>query len=339
MVSNCFKVTMYGGFALAAINLVANIVAFVDFGMTIDDYNNNAIAIADDLIEDPSSSFNATSPWFTAISEEYDYLSNFDKSNVYCKVKAIQSSPDEYYTEGQMTWVLCFVFILSSAIAFVIVIASFCCKIHRGGFDTFDLSNVAGIDAENPSIVGKQKLQKLQRDWETLPPKADQEKENMWQFRASSVILFVSTGPFLAYVWMMITGYNQLSGYACQQMFYDCGNSGNCDMDDLMVPVALNSSVLALSLADPLLAVGLFSGVLNLLFVLVSGAILFLRSLDFLNFILFPVFQLIFGVLPLAWVYFLEESAPIGAFGIALLSMTPLVIFMIAIGIECCRSR
>merc|ERR1719262_2053992 len=106
----------------------------------------------------------------------------------------------------------------------------------------------------------------------------------------------------------------------------------------MMVPVALNSSFFALSISNPFLAAGFYSGVLNLLFVLVSGAVLFLRSLD-INFILLPVFQLIFGVLPLAWVYFLEESAPIGAFGIAFLSMSPLVIFMCAIALECYRSR
>merc|ERR1719336_142139 len=82
-------------------------------------------------------------------------------------------------------------------------------------------------------------------------------------------------------------------------------------MDDLMVPVALNSSFLDIASSDIILALSFGAGIIDLIWNFVSGILMFVTEKT-PKLVVLPCISLAMASLPLLWVIYLDGLLPSG---------------------------
>lgn len=326
MVTGCFKTTLYSGFAISLVNLGLNFVAVYHWNTTITSYESNSEEIITAIEGEEASNFHFDSEWFSSLSAEYDNLSWFDKGYVYCDIAAIQEDSSSLLSNGGESLLMSgAIFMMTSIFSMLIAYCSLCCMTRNDGMVR---------KAEKMGAYDPEALQYVHSSLQ----KADSTKEKTWYFRSKSLILFMQTGPFLALVWTMVTYSNQLDGTSCQEKFYECGVSGSCSIDDLMAPVALNSSYFQLLTSDTIFAAALAAGSLELVFSFLTVAFLFLRQGD-LCVVILPVLMLVLALLPMVWILFIDEHLNLGTVpGILLTALIPIFVCVVY-GIRMCCQK
>lgn len=316
MVTGCFKMSLYAGFAISVFNYATDILAVIEWKDAVDGYESLGSKISKAVSSDEFSNFKADSEWFTNLLSEYDSLSDFDKENVYCDVSTIQASPSELLTDSKYLLWTVVIFGAAASVGFMVAYCALCCLCMNDW-------------AHNETHKGLDKT----------PPEANRTREKLFYFRAKCLILFCESGPFMALIWIMITRIGQLNGFACQEAFYYCGVDGDCTLEDLMVPVALNSSIFDLMTDDVILALALGSGMLDLLISFMFTEFFFLREGDGC-FLLYPFLQASLALLPLAWVLFIDDLVPLGTLpGVLISAHIPIIIIVVWLIIDCRRRR
>lgn len=279
MVSCYFKVSVIVGAAFSVWDFVTDIMATYDFHQTLKSYRKNAEDMVSEISGTEASNFKADSEWFTTISAEYDALSSFDKENIYCDIHAIQSEPDALVTQSEQILIAACSFVGLSLIALV---TGYCVLIRI--IRTKEIENDKGETGA---------------------------REKLFNFVSKSAIQFCEDGPLLTILVLMMIRHGKLDGYECQEKFFNCGVSGECKMQDLMVPVPLNSSLLDLATADWILAVSFAAGIVNVLYNCVNGIMLFVGE-DTPKLLVMPFLQFCLSMLPLMWVTYIDGLVTTG---------------------------
>lgn len=290
----CFKIAVVGGFLISAMNFGTDVASMMNWSTTYQEYQSHADDIVEAQESDASSNFKADSEWFMAISAEWEAASDFDKEYVYCDVMTLQSIPDELYNEGSGIWMSGLILTWMSGFAFVVgwiylfwLLRKMCVEhncqkncaaAHRGSLD--------GCHYKDEVNIQKQKREVM---------------------RWSAIRMLMAAGPMVAINYLIVQRRSQTNGFECHEMFYDCGVSGSCDMSDLMVPVALNSSYLDLITSNTLMMLAIFSGLADIAFSFLASLILFIRAAD-IKYIWLPVLTLVGASLTVAWLLFLDEK-------------------------------
>lgn len=313
-VSQCVNIFLICGVVLAYLQIIVNIIAAVDTANFVFDYESNGLDI-NAIKNDASSNFNSTSEWFMTISAEYEALSDFDKENVFCNVIDIQGDPLEEFVYAQYEWLMFVGFTFMSGIGATYMACTLrgcmCNKFGDGG-----------SDVENPHNL------KFSREW-----------ENWDNFRGSTGVLFVLTSAFIGLFWLLIVRRSSVTGLDCQDMFYKCGTSGDCSVDDLMLTVPLNASFFKMTISYPLLA-GVFPiGFISLVWVLFTGIFLSIGVNNW-SYVYLPAFMSTYGILPFLWAFFVAEYVPSvpGALGVAVLVLIPVLMHILYVCYQCYRS-
>lgn len=278
MSSCAIKAVLYASSALYLVDFATNIAATYDFKNTLDDYSDRADKISNQIVSEEANNFQANSTWFLSVSEEYDSLSTFDKENVYCDVYGIQSDPDSYQASSG--------------------------NVFGGACFTLGLTVVA-------HLAGYAGLWKVMRS---------QEKEKcgiylkLHNINVKAAIQFAEVGPFLAILVVMIVNHLGVDGYKCQEKFYNCGLSGDCSMDDMMLDVPLNSSLLDVFSSDTILTLSLVVGMFNVMWNFGSGIALWIGE-GAGRLLIIPCMQLSVTALPYMWVLWTEGLKTLGRSG------------------------
>lgn len=303
MVSWCFKISVFVGFAFSVWDFVTDIMATYDFWVTLGDYKEHAEEIYGEIAGVEASNFKVDSTWFATLSAEYSGLSSFDKENVYCDIHALQSEPDSLLAQSEHILVAACIFV---GLSFLALGIGYCIlfRIIRSG----EIENDKGeTDA----------------------------REKLWNFVTKSAIQFCEDGPQLTILVLIMVRLGKLDGYKCQEKFYDCGLAGDCKMQDFMVPVPLNSSLVDLAFADWILALSFAAGVFDVLYNCVTGVMLFVGQ-GTPKLLVMPCIQLCLAILPLMWVTYLDGLVPTGRTsdteGIVFIAVT------FAVSVCCCCS-
>lgn len=274
MVTCFFKFTVIVGALFSVWDIVTDIMATYDFHVTLKGYKERAESMVSEISGTEPSNFKADSTWFTAISAEYEVYSSFDKENIYCDIHAIQAEPDSLVKQSQHIFIAACIFVVMSLIA----IAMGYCVLFR---------IIRTKEIEN-DVSGETSA-----------------REKLWNFVAKSAIQFCEDGPQLTILVLMIIRVGKLDGYKCQEKFYDCGISGECTMEDMTVPVPLNSSLLDLALADWVLALSFAAGIVDVLWNFASGFYLFISE-GIPKLLVLPCLQFCLATLPLLWVTYID---------------------------------
>lgn len=328
MVNNCLKTAMICGIIFSSINTIVYLTAFTDFFIAVDNYETYAEDMTGD---DASDHFDPSSEWFTAISAEYEALSDFDKENVYCDVVSIQASPDAHKDDINLDLSVCMVMAALSTCGYLLIGCNACnAKCDR--FSGVDIVNIVPSDPENPMSRAK-----IAHPLKTDPKTPEQLlEEDLMMYRSDTGYLFLVTGAFIGVIWLLIHERVSVTGTDCQAKFYECGESGDCTMDDMMTTVPLNSSLMKMLIAYPFIMPGFFTGFLSLIFVLVSGiwsaAVHKNRSFAYVH-----IFIAVFGLTPFVWVYFIDDLVPFdGALAVTSIAMLPLLMTLTYTLVLCC---
>lgn len=313
----CFKIAVVGGFLISAMNFGTDVASLMNWSTMYQDYQSHADVIVEAIDSDAASNFKADSEWFSAISSEWESSSDFDKEYVYCDVVTLQSKPDELYDEGSgiwmsgliLTWMSGFAFLVGWIYMFWLLRKVFvqhqcekhCAGAHRGSLD--------GCHYKDEVNIQKQKREVM---------------------RWSSIRMLMAAGPMVAINYLIIQRRSQTNGFKCHQKFYDCGVAGSCDIGDLMVPVALNSSYLDLIRSDTLMMLAIFSGLADIAFSFLASTILFIRAAD-VKYIWLPVLTLVGASLTAVWMLFLDEKfdALTSATCILLIAHIPILVLFV----------
>merc|ERR1719273_2667720 len=109
----------------------------------------------------------------------------------------------------------------------------------------------------------------------------------------------------------MIRRMGQLNGFICQEQFYNCGLSGDCNMSDLYAPVPLNSSLIDIAASDVLLALSFAAGMVDVIWTFIAGSALFLQN-GAIRLLVLPFLQFSMALLPVLWVVFVDGIIPTG---------------------------
>lgn len=332
----CFKIAVVGGFLLSAMNIGTDMASFMNWSTTYQEYESHADELVEAIEGEAASNFKADSDWFMAISAEYEAASDFDKEYVYCDVVTLQSKPDELYEEGSGIYMSAVIFVWMSGFAFVIgwiymfwllrkvCQAHYCqknCAAARGGCkDGFDHCDPNACSYKHSYGIKKQKREFM---------------------RWSAIRLLMAVGPMVAINYLIVQRRSQTNGFECHEKFYDCGVAGSCDIGDLMVPVALNSSYLDLITSNTLMMLAIFSGLADIAFSFLASTVLFIRAADFC-FICLPVLTLAGASLTTVWLLFLDEkvNALSSATLILMIAHLPiLVLFVYGVVCFCMESK
>lgn len=315
--TKCLHLTLIIGIVICVLQIISSVVVTIDFGAKKSDYEDyGSDMIKDALLGPELSHINETSAWRVAISEEYEMLSSFDKENVYCDVPAILGSPDEHLDAGTKEFEAC-IFLLMFAIGGCALIVGFlvCSKCDKFyDVDMVDIKaskNIKGTNIEDPTsraVIADSHWKKKMSDAEKLA-------KNLSDFRSNTAYLFMTSGCFLALYWLLIERRSNVVGFDCQALVYSCGKSGECVMDDMMLTVPLNSSLLKMFLSYGIITWGILSCIVSLLFVLGSGVVVTCGSSVY-GFLYLPVFMFFYSLLPFVWVYFIDDKIPLDNSGL-----------------------
>lgn len=281
MVTCCFKVILTISLVLSIWDFATDIMAAVDFKHTVDNYQSRADDMIRDISGDADSNFKADSEWFTTLKAEYDGLYDWERENIFCDISLIQSDPSALTEQGTHILYASYIFVGLSVIAIAAGYGALFCLCKSG---------------EMSSGTEYSKL-------------AD--KERLWNFTSKSAILFVEAGPQLAILWLMIRRMGQLNGFICQEQFYNCGLSGDCNMSDLYAPVPLNSSLIDIAASDVLLALSFAAGMVDVIWTFIAGSALFLQN-GAIRLMVLPFLQFTMALLPVLWVVFVDGIIPTG---------------------------
>lgn len=329
--TKCLMLSLIIGIVFAVLQIFSTIAVAVDFKTVLNDYKSNGKSMIEDALQGPEVNFNETSAWFVALSAEYDALSSFDKENVYCDVKAIQSNPVEWEDVGTNEWeaVIVLLAFFSMGGLGLIVGTLMCAKCNK--FYDVDMADIKAKDPENPFS----KATIAQSHWNKTLTKEEKLRKNLSDYRSNTAYLFLASGPLLAVYWILVERRNMVSGFDCQSLFYACGQSGECGMDDLMLTVPLNSSIVAMITSYGFIMWGVLSCLVSLLFVLMSGTLITCGSSVY-GFLWLPLFMFVYSFLPFAWVLFVDEHVPLQNAGLAGIFVFILLAFLGEIVWVCC---
>lgn len=331
--NGCMKCTLISAIVLAIINVLANLTASIDYLMAATEYDNNADDILDQLEDDPTSNFHSDSEWFVTVSAEYEALSSFDKGNVYCDVVAIQVGPDVMLEDVEFEATAALGFTIVSAIGLIYAACNFCC-VKYNKFYGVSMDRIGAADPE--TRFGRSKMNELGLHKAVIIKQLDEadkkaiEEANSFlnNYRTSMSMYFIMCGPCLALYWLMVVRRSATDGQDCQALFFSCGESGNCTMDDMMLTVPLNSSLFKILISYPLVVIGWCSAVLCLCFVLGSGVFLALGVSD-LRYASLTVFMFFYGAVPFGWVYFVDQYMPFEAmYAVIVLAVLPMIFLL-----------
>lgn len=335
----CFKIAVVGGFLISAMNFGTDVASLMNWSTTYQDYQSHADEMVEAIEGNSTSNFQADSEWFTAISTEYEASSDFDREYVYCDVVTLQSNPDELYDEGTGIWMSGVIFTWMSGFSFVVgwiymfwllrkvCVAHQChkhCKAAHGGCrEGMDIgSGDPNLCYQKGDEYGAQK----------------QKREVM---RWSAIRLLIAAGPMVAINYLIVQRRSQVNGFECHQKFYSCGVAGSCDLGDLMVPVALNSSYLDLITSNTLMMLAIFAGLADIAFSFLASIVLFVRAADFV-YIFLPVLTVVGASVTMLWMIFVDEKvdALSSATCILLIAHLPiLILFVYGIVCFCIESK
>jgi len=159
--------------------------------------------------------------------------------------------------------------------------------------------------------------------------------------RWSAIRMLIAAGPMVAINYLIVLRRSQTNGFECHEKFYDCGVSGSCNIGDMMVPVALNSSYLDLITSNTLMMLAIFSGLADIAFSFLASTILFVRAADIM-YIWLPVLALVGASVTSVWMLFVDEkvNALTSSTCILLIAHIPiLVLFVYGIVCFCIEGR
>lgn len=326
----CFKIAVVGGFLISAMNFGTDVASFMNWSNTYQDYESHADEIVEAIEGDASSNFKADSDWFTAISAEYEAASDFDKEYVYCDVVTLQSKPDELDGEGSGIYMSAVILIWMSGGAFLIGwiymfwLLRKVCAMHQCK------KNCAAAHNGDPDVC------RYKSKYEY-----DIQKQKREFMRWSAIRLLMAAGPMVAMNYLIVQRRSQTNGFECHEKFYDCGVAGSCDIGDLMVPVALNSSYLDLITSNTLMMLAIFSGLADIAFSFLASIVLFVHAADFV-YICLPVLTVVGASVTMLWMLFVDEKvdALSSATCILLIAHLPiLILFVYGIVCFCIESK
>lgn len=329
----CFKIAVVGGFLISAMNIGTDVASFMSWSTIYQDYESHADEMIEAIEGEASSNFKADSDWFTAISAEYEAASDFDKEYVYCDVMTLQSNPDELDSEGSGIYMSAVIFIWMSGGAFLI-----------GWIYMFWLLRKVHVTQQcKKHCAAAHGGTRLGVDWDGNPNgchhKCDSayniQKQKREVMRWSAVRLLMAAGPMVAINYLIVQVRSQTNGFDCHEKFYDCGVDGSCEIGDLMVPVALNSSYLDLITSDTLLMLAIFSGLADIAFSFVASTALFIRAAD-IQYIWLPVITVVGASITIVWMLFIDEKVNALPSNICILLIAHLpILILVVYGVVC----
>lgn len=313
-----FKYVVVLGFLISLMNFGTDIASVFKWGKTQGEYDSRSAEMVEAIEGDGMSNFQANSTWFLALSTEYEASSDFDKKNIYCDVITLQGEPDEFLNDGQFIQIMSSIFIVQCAFSFMVgwcylfwLLRKTChehsCEEHcqhqkrmqqyhsEARAAAAAAAKAAGItdpEVANSKIPGQKRVG------------TRQQKREFMRYRA--IAMFCAIGPMLAVNWLIVTRLNATNGHDCHEKFFDCGVAGSCTIDDLTVPVALNSSYLDLITSNILMMLAIGSGVLDIAFTFLASLALYARDKDF-KYIILPFFVLVLSLISALWLFFLDD--------------------------------
>lgn len=341
--NGCMKCTLISAIVLACLNVIANLTASVDYLMAATEYDNNANDIYDELEDDSASNFHSDSEWFVTVAAEYEALSSFDKENVYCDIVTIQSDPSAILDDVEFEATAALGFTIVSAIGLIYAACNFCC-VKYNKFYGVTMDRIGAADPETK--FGGSKMNELGNHRAIIVKQLDaandqaQKDADMFlnNYRTSMAMYFIICGPMMAVIWLMVVRRSATDGLDCQALFFSCGQSGDCSMDDMMLTVPLNSSLIKMLISYPLVSIGWFSSILSLCFVLGSGMFLALGASN-CSYATLSVFMFVYGAVPFAWVYFVDQYMPFEAmYAVIVLAVLPMISLSCYSCFDCIRS-
>lgn len=282
MVASCFFKSLVAVSSLLMLaDFALNIAATIDFKSTMDDYSDRADEISKEISGDEASNFKDDSTFFLSLSTEYDALSDFDKEYVYCDIYSIQSDPNALEDNSK--------------------------EIFKGALFTIGLTVVVHLVANTVLFRVASK------------PANDVENMSVWyrklyHYNLDSAFQFAEVGPMLAIVALMAVRQASLDSFSCQEKFYTCGKSGDCVMDDLMLDVPLNSSLLDIFCVNTIVTLSFAVGILNIAWNFAAGSCLWIGE-GAGRLLLVPCIQLSLCSMTFLWVVWLECLEPMGTDG------------------------
>lgn len=282
-VSSPFKVLVAAGLFLSVVDFGTDIAATYDFHRTITDYADRADTISAEISGEEASNFKANSTFFLALSAEYDALSTFDKENVFCDVVSIQSDPNSLEDSSRIVIGACI------TMGLTVVAHLVNSKILHSYMTKKKISGGVPMDREHLSAPY----------WK------------LHQVNLKAALQFAEVGPMLALLTAMIIRHAGLESYSCQEKFYNCGISGDCDMSDLMLTVPLNSSLIDIFTSETVLTVSFVVGLVSLLFNFGSGIGMWIVE-GAGKLLLFPLIQMSVTAMPMMCVIWIEGRSPLG---------------------------
>lgn len=303
---------------ISAINLLLNGAIAYEGNSKVKSYKTYGKTIAN-----ATDNFDPTSEWFTTLSSEYENLSDFDKEYVYCDVDTILADPSGHYDDSTTevnTTAMCIILTFGGLL--VVLIQAGCAKCNP--FYGVDMADIGPEDPEK-GIMSKAVILKSHKP---MTP-AEKMEADLSNFRYNTVALFFMTGPCIGMFWLLIESRSSVSGLDCQEMFYECGRSGECTIDDLMTTVPLNSSVIKMLISYPLIASGCSFGLLSLVYILAAGVYVSILSRS-CKWMAVPAFWSVYSLVPSVWVLFLDGKVPVeGLLGIMIIAIAPVVIWLL----------
>lgn len=309
--NQCMKCTLISAIVFSTINAIAYIIAWNETDNAVENYGDYSMDMIDSALNVTTSNFNETSEWFIAIAVEYEALSDFDKENVYCDVVSIQASPDASYQDAYFESGAARSLMVLACVGAAFVTGNFFCKRYNKfyGIDVNDIGPSdpnAKIPAFSTAVIIKRPDAEKKSAQEQ---KFEKESEMLSDYRYDMMIQFITAGPFIGLTWLLVTRRSSVDGLDCQEMFYECGLSGDCNMDDMMTTVALNSSLISMLASYPMLICAFFAPILSLCFVLGSGIFLSIGTNDW-RYATLPAIMFVYGGVPFVWVYFVDPFMP-----------------------------
>lgn len=282
MVVSCFfKSLVTVSSLLMLVDFALNIAVTVDFKSTFDEYSDRASEISSAISGDHASNFKEDSTFFQALLSEYDALSDFDKENVYCDIVSIQADPSALEDNSK--------------------------NIFKGALFTIGLTFVVHLIACGVLVSVARKPADVLQHMSVYHRK-------LYDYNVDSAFQFAEVGPFLAILALMAVRQASLNSYSCQEKFYNCGKSGECTMEDLMLDVPLNSSLLDIFCVNTIVTLSFAAGLLNIAWNFGAGACLWIAD-GAGRLLLIPCIQLSLASMTFAGVLWAECLTPMGTDG------------------------
>lgn len=282
MVVSCFfKSLVTVSSLLMVLDFTLNIAVTIDFQSTFSDYSDRASEISSAISGDDDSNFKEDSAFFQSLVDEYDALSDFDKENVYCDFLSIQADPSALEDNSK--------------------------NIFKGALFTIGLTFIVHLIANGVLVNVARKPADTLKHMSTYHRK-------LYEYNVDSAFQFAEVGPFLAILALMAVRQASLDSYSCQEKFYNCGKSGECTMEDLMLDVPLNSSLLDIFCVNTIVTLSFAVGIFNIAWNFCAGACLWIGD-GAGRLLLIPVIQLSLASMTFVGVLWAECLTPMGTDG------------------------